>query len=247
MFFCATLAKVPYQAFFWSTKSLSLRSRDNVFEMAINDAGKQTAIWDEERQDCATFEEVRSSVGSSRAITFPSRNPETGDESTYTLLVAPGNMGDCPVSTREQLEQQEVSELQAQCRALGLPDSGMRTNDAGCLSAKGPLIDRLLRGVPASSCMHLARFVRSASPEQQHRFFIELATQLIPRAQEERPTYVSTDGTEVYWLHVHVSYHCNNYHHEPYKVKPVCKFFNSRRGCRNGSKCRFQHGMLAFW
>jgi hypothetical protein len=85
--------------------------------------------------------------------------------------------------------------------------------------------------------MNLARFVRSANQEQQHAFLIELANLLYHRAQELQPTYVFTDGSEVHWLHVHVSYRNNGHHYR----NNVCSFFTKPTGCRDGTNCRFQH------
>ena len=62
---------------------------------------------------------------------------------------------------------------------------------------------------PVSACKHIGSFVRQAHPTQQQEYWQEFGELLLPRAKQENPTFVYTDGSEVFWLHTHISYEPN--------------------------------------
>eukprot|EP01052_Picozoa_sp_SAG31_P019708 SAG31_NODE_1449_length_8308_cov_2.319893_4_plen_518_part_00 len=73
---------------------------------------------------------------------------------------------------------------------------------------------------PIAACRCLASFVREARPEQQQKLWHRMGLELQARSVEDRPTWVSTDGTGVHWLHLRLSYRPDHYKYEPYTHDP---------------------------
>ena len=67
--------------------------------------------------------------------------------------------------------------------------------------------------------MHLAVFVRNAPHEQVDALF-KCVGEAASRNLSERPQWLSTAGTGVYWLHVRIDSRPKYYRHEPYKALP---------------------------
>jgi hypothetical protein len=66
------------------------------------------------------------------------------------------------------------------------------------------------------SYLHLAAFLRSAPPLQQHALLRCVGNEVLARASA-RPLWVSTAGAGVYWLHVRLDSRPKYYRHTPYK------------------------------
>lgn len=66
---------------------------------------------------------------------------------------------------------------------------------------------------------HLARFVRSAPPEQARAFWRTVADTLSARIGET-PQWLSTAGLGVYWLHVRIDRRPKYFRHRPYAAPP---------------------------
>ena len=60
-------------------------------------------------------------------------------------------------------------------------------------------------GGKTSTCLHIAKFVREATREQQEAFWYTVTQELGKRSLQEEPTFVSTEGTGVHWLHLRLS------------------------------------------
>jgi len=71
-----------------------------------------------------------------------------------------------------------------------------------------------------SACKTIASFVRDARPEQQDALWREVGERLRERAAIDAPTWVSTDGTGVHWLHVRLCEYPGHFKHDPYKQRP---------------------------
>jgi len=63
---------------------------------------------------------------------------------------------------------------------------------------------------------HFASFVRNAPKEQIHDLFISLANALGERISN-KPTWVSTSGLGVYWLHIRLDARPKYYTYQPYR------------------------------
>ncbi|MCU0447112.1 MAG: hypothetical protein MUE85_19630 [Microscillaceae bacterium] len=64
---------------------------------------------------------------------------------------------------------------------------------------------------------HLARFVRQAPDYQRHQLWQTLALALEQRINAQ-PTWLSTAGLGVYWLHIRLDKIPKYYHFQPYKI-----------------------------
>ena len=64
---------------------------------------------------------------------------------------------------------------------------------------------------------HIARFVRNAPADQQHALLIRIAKELEPRLHSGDPTWVSTSGLGVYWVHVRLDSKPKYYTHGPFR------------------------------
>ena len=71
-----------------------------------------------------------------------------------------------------------------------------------------------------AACKTIASFVNDASAEQQQALWYKVGEQLRARAAEHRPTWVSTDGTGVHWLHVRLSRTRAHFRCDGYKAPP---------------------------
>lgn len=63
---------------------------------------------------------------------------------------------------------------------------------------------------------HFASFIRGAPESQKHELFITLAGSLINRISI-KPTWVSTSGLGVYWLHIRLDTRPKYYNYQPYR------------------------------
>ena len=72
------------------------------------------------------------------------------------------------------------------------------------------------------SYAHFASFIRNAPENQKHDLFIKLASSLTDRIREE-PTWVSTSGLGVYWLHLRLDTKPKYYSYQPYKRSKYIK------------------------
>jgi len=63
---------------------------------------------------------------------------------------------------------------------------------------------------------HLASFIRGATDIQKHDLFITLANSLRSRINS-KPTWVSTSGLGVYWLHIRLDTRPKYYSYQPYR------------------------------
>jgi hypothetical protein len=75
-------------------------------------------------------------------------------------------------------------------------------------------------GPAASQCAHLGSFVRRAGAAQQAAFWREVGETVARSlaARGEAPTWVSTEGSGVAWLHVRLDARPKYYHHAPYRA-----------------------------
>lgn len=64
---------------------------------------------------------------------------------------------------------------------------------------------------------HLAAFVRGAAEAQRHALLRALARALLLK-MNDRPTWLSTSGLGVYWLHVRLDARPKYYNFQPYKL-----------------------------
>jgi hypothetical protein len=69
-----------------------------------------------------------------------------------------------------------------------------------------------------SACTHLGRFVREASPEQHDAFWRVVGEHLAERAESNKPTWVSTEGRGVHWLHFRLAYRPFHFETESYRI-----------------------------
>ena len=115
------------------------------------------------------------------------------------------------------------------------------------------------KGNPVSACKHIGIFVRQAQPEQQQILWREVGAQLQARANDLQPTWVSTDGTGVHWLHIRLSFKPSHYKHEPYAIQrdvrparnnSLSAVLPKNRGrmpcnwgqsCNRGAECWYDH------
>ena len=67
-----------------------------------------------------------------------------------------------------------------------------------------------------SACVHIAKFVREANNAQKHSLFSLLGEQLHLRRMDENPTWLSTDGSGVFWLHLRLANRPVYYKFAPY-------------------------------
>jgi hypothetical protein len=72
---------------------------------------------------------------------------------------------------------------------------------------------------PHTTYGHLAAFVRSAPPEQQHALWQRVGVEMAARTGE-RPVWLSTAGGGVAWLHVRLDDRPKYYGHAPYRRFP---------------------------
>jgi hypothetical protein len=72
----------------------------------------------------------------------------------------------------------------------------------------------------AGANAHIAAFVRGA-PRPQQRELLALTAELALERLSERPTWISTSGTGVHWLHVRIEGAPAYYVHRPYKVHNI--------------------------
>lgn len=63
---------------------------------------------------------------------------------------------------------------------------------------------------------HFASFIRNAPDHQKHALFITMANSLTNRI-ETNPTWVSTSGLGVYWLHIRLDARPKYYSYQPYR------------------------------
>lgn len=119
--------------------------------------------------------------------------------------------------------------------------------------------DQAIRYVHA--CKHLSAFVRFAHEQQQDFFWYNVAEQLTYRMNESIPTWVSTEGRGVHWLHLRLAFSPKHFQTESYKYYLDEYFWKEKkastgqkqvdkcrygRDCRNGSSCRFIHDASDF-
>jgi hypothetical protein len=71
----------------------------------------------------------------------------------------------------------------------------------------------------AANYAHLAAFLREAPRSQQHALWQQVGAAL-EKQVNPRPTWLSTAGLGVYWLHVRLDARPKYYRHGPYKVMP---------------------------
>jgi hypothetical protein len=72
---------------------------------------------------------------------------------------------------------------------------------------------------PHTTYGHLAAFVRSAPPEQQHALWQRVGVEMAARIGS-RPVWLSTAGGGVAWLHVRLDDRPKYYGHAPYRTPP---------------------------
>ena len=241
LFFCSLLASAPFSHFYFCTAPLSSSTLHSPFSMAVVDAGaKQGRLWDEGRLDRGTFAPVVERRGRCdpevpQAVAFPAGDPKNGPPSTFTTLVCPSDDCAYPYLSPADIKALKLKkDLVDCCASLALPSDGTVEVLKSRLKSQSSLC------APSSCCLHLSLFVRSASALQKRSLLLKLAQELRPKAASPAATYVSTDGTEVHWLHVHVSTLCKNHHLPEYK--PLCRFFQtSTGGCRYGDECNYRH------
>ena len=63
---------------------------------------------------------------------------------------------------------------------------------------------------------HFASFIRNAPEHQKHDLFVTLADSLQTRINN-KPTWVSTSGLGVYWLHIRLDTRPKYYSYQPYR------------------------------
>ena len=71
--------------------------------------------------------------------------------------------------------------------------------------------------VTESEYAHFAAFVRNAPESQMHELFVSLANSLENKIGDT-PTWVSTSGLGVYWLHIRLDTRPKYYSYQPYKA-----------------------------
>jgi hypothetical protein len=72
-------------------------------------------------------------------------------------------------------------------------------------------------GEPRSAYPHMAAFVRNATERQQHALWERVGAAL-ERRIGEKPTWLSTSGLGVYWLHVRLDSYPKYYSYRPYRA-----------------------------
>lgn len=72
-------------------------------------------------------------------------------------------------------------------------------------------------GVPSETYIHLAAFIRNAPISQLHDFWQHLGFILMQHIND-KPTWLSTSGLGVYWLHVRLDQRPKYYTYLPYKI-----------------------------
>eukprot|EP00321_Phaeocystis_globosa_P001026 CAMPEP_0118824714 /NCGR_PEP_ID=MMETSP1162-20130426/10795_1 /TAXON_ID=33656 /ORGANISM="Phaeocystis Sp, Strain CCMP2710" /LENGTH=297 /DNA_ID=CAMNT_0006755355 /DNA_START=1 /DNA_END=890 /DNA_ORIENTATION=+ len=77
-----------------------------------------------------------------------------------------------------------------------------------------------MAAAPAAQYAHLGSFVRRAAAAQQAAFWREVGETIARtlEARGEAPTWVSTEGSGVAWLHVRLDARPKYYHHAPYRA-----------------------------
>lgn len=70
---------------------------------------------------------------------------------------------------------------------------------------------------PAPAYAHLAAFVRQAPEQQVHALWRNLGRELQAHLRAQ-PTWTSTNGLGVYWLHLRLDSRPKYYHHTPYRT-----------------------------
>lgn len=70
---------------------------------------------------------------------------------------------------------------------------------------------------PTSDYAHFASFLHHAPESQKHDLFVRLADSLSRRIND-KPTWVSTSGLGVYWLHIRLDTKPKYYSYQPYRT-----------------------------
>ncbi|CAM9118563.1 unnamed protein product [Heterosigma akashiwo] len=70
-----------------------------------------------------------------------------------------------------------------------------------------------------STYTHLAKFLRGAGPDEKHSFWVKTSEAIVQTLGERdgtQPTWVSTCGTGVYWLHLRLDSRPKYYSFRPF-------------------------------
>ena len=100
-------------------------------------------------------------------------------------------------------------------RARGEPVA-VFLNLGGDATLVAPVDDALPASASGSACAHLADFVRGADADARHALLRATAEAVEARVGDE-PTWVSTSGAGVSWLHVRIDRRPKYYVHDPYR------------------------------
>ena len=72
-------------------------------------------------------------------------------------------------------------------------------------------------GPDSSHCAHLADFTRAVDADTQDAFWQLVGETAVARAGDDRPVWLSTCGTGVYWLHARLDSYPKYYSHDAYR------------------------------
>lgn len=153
MFFTATIAESPLEAFFWETPPVSDRTLDRSFEYVLVESRSLSGL----KSDPSPFKSHFSSKRTESVLTFPNLGGNA-------VLVVP-----VPLA------------------------------DEACYT-------------------HLASFLRKA-PTRQVDAFWQSAGRAMQDRMSSAPTWLSTAGMGVSWLHLRLDSFPKYYRHEPYKIR----------------------------
>ena len=123
------------------------------------------------------------------------------------VTVAAPNLAGAPVD--EQTFAAQLSPCAGQADAVAFPNLG---GDATLVSPCAST------ATPPSAYTTIGHFLREAPTEQKARFWMRLGLALRDTLTERaaRPTWISTEGSGVSWLHVRLDTTPKYYHHKPY-------------------------------
>lgn len=121
---------------------------------------------------------------------------------------------DAPALVSLPPEPHPFREHLADARARGEPVA-VFLNLGGDATLVAP-VDDASASPSASACAHLADFVRGADADARHAL-LRATAEVVEARVGDSPTWVSTNGAGVSWLHVRIDRRPKYYVHEPYR------------------------------
>jgi hypothetical protein len=121
---------------------------------------------------------------------------------------------DAPVLAGLPPDPRPFREHLSDARARGDPVA-VFLNLGGDATLVAPVDDALPASAFASACAHLADFVRGADADARHAL-LRATAEAVEARVGDAPTWVSTSGAGVSWLHVRIDRRPKYYVHDPY-------------------------------